>query len=1546
MKKFKFLSVCFVVCALAAAFAIVPGAFAEDASADAPVAVTLNGAPVEDLSFSKDEKVTLDAQTDLEGRIRWQYLADEAENLWVSVYGENSASFTLTYAKVFNMLNDENAAQIRCAVGEVFSDPVTVTLKEQSAPIAKAMSASPFALTRSAEEEGTGTDEGTGEGDVTEELVGFDIVYSYLNDGGATDIPEFSRDFAPRTVVHLAIGSPVVEGYTPDIPIVSETISLLEGREVYTVQYSKNDSGSSGEGDTSGQTYTMTVNFVFDGSGETVYEPNIYHLGEGGSYTETIQAPKIPGYLPYVKINNYDYDKAEEEYAQSLPGYPDGWVLAEEIELIYGNVCADDTMTVYYRPTNVDYTVIYYQQNVDNDQYTEVERETKQALTGSQIPEITKTYNGFTQLLYSDDVTVAADGSTVVEVYYDRNYYLVLFNLDGGYGVEPVYGRFGAPLNVATPAKAGYSFTGWDAAIPATIPVGGGTYTAQWEAADTTFRVAYWLEDPDNPGNYDYWCSYQLSALSGTTVSGETYKNIPADLVSGLDTYDYRYSEYATADGDVKVEGDGSTVVNVKYNRKEYTLKFYYAMSYGSGNNIKYYVVGGSTYKFGSSGTNTGNSLELLDSYYNINTGASKDQCGQVKELPTLNGIGVARNYKRGSDYSSSTRFTYYYLSFNAKYGADLSKIWPCNVFNTVERSATNKKHNRWSKTTAVVSAWNGEHHVYYSQHNSNQTIKGNFSKLDYQLLWDYTEFGDSPTVDYLCFWENGADINWSVPGLYRYHVYVPLLDGQDVSGLTTKTYQGKTYYLRGDPLDTCDDADKDDIYAANNPSAFNYDEQTPPSIQGFNYLNYDYEKLSSGYSTDTYKDAYNMYFYYDRVSYNLEFNNYEESITHPIPYETDISGYGVAPSYPSNLEANAYEFEGWYTTQDFIPGTKVSFDNLTMPAHNVILFAHWVPKSHTVKIYQDASKETQLCDAFTVTHGELVPAEKRPGTPTNGSYTFVYWFYNDNGVEKAFDFNSMPVTKDMDIYAKWSSNTLEAYSVHYQLEDGQPIGPSTVYVADVTEGSALVGQTKTFYAKGGNDLYENYREGYFPTIQSHSFTIGIDSTNTYSFKYLQVPSVPYTVRYLEEGTNKVLADEKIDRNNKKAVVTENYKPISGYIPNEYQQTLVVTVNEDGSPNTEKNVITFYYTADKEHALYKTTHFTQTPDGKNWTEYLSTTNTGNVNTEYEASPITIPGFTFDSTVSGTNLKGTLTQNELLELKLYYKRNLYPYKVLYQEEGTGKNVADPKTKDSDGNPLKAAYESTVIENAITVPHYTLVSSEQQSCTIAMESGDDPVKNIMVFRYRENTATINYVAVGGGIVSRDAETLKVLTGTAQGSVAAANKGYRFVGWYNNPDCSGTSLSTNLNYVPAKVDGCNVAATYYAKFEPDVASLTITKAPGTDTTIGSDETFVFHIVGDQTNDLTKEINLTVTIKGVGSIVINDLPVGKYTVTEVTAWSSRYEPDEVSKEVTLVYSDTILNNNQVTFTNTMNKKQWLDGNGYTENVFRTVTAAPEAGN
>ena len=52
----------------------------------------------------------------------------------------------------------------------------------------------------------------------------------------------------------------------------------------------------------------------------------------------------------------------------------------------------------------------------------------------------------------------------------------------------------------------------------------------------------------------------------------------------------------------------------------------------------------------------------------------------------------------------------------------------------------------------------------------------------------------------------------------------------------------------------------------------------------------------------------------------------------------------------------------------------------------------------------------------------------------------FVGWFYKDaDGTEHAFDF-SMPVTKDLNLYAKWSVNTLVSYTIKYAVrnEDGQ----------------------------------------------------------------------------------------------------------------------------------------------------------------------------------------------------------------------------------------------------------------------------------------------------------------------------------------------------------------------------------------------------------------------------------------------------------------------------------------------------------------------------
>ena len=104
---------------------------------------------------------------------------------------------------------------------------------------------------------------------------------------------------------------------------------------------------------------------------------------------------------------------------------------------------------------------------------------------------------------------------------------------------------------------------------------------------------------------------------------------------------------------------------------------------------------------------------------------------------------------------------------------------------------------------------------------------------------------------------------------------------------------------------------------------------------------------------------------------------------------------------------------------------------------------------------------------------------------------------------------------------------------------------------------------------------------------------------------------------------------------------------------------------------------------------------------------------------------------------------------------------------------------------------------------------------------VENGD-----VLKVIYTENEITINYVADGSGSVSRADETLLAVKGEAQGSTATAVTGYHFVNWTNN---NGDIVSTDATYVPAKVNGLNVAATYTAHFAVDTVTPDPEPGPG---------------------------------------------------------------------------------------------------------------------
>lgn len=1103
---------------------------------------------------------------------------------------------------------------------------------------------------------------------------------------------------------------------------------------------------------------TRTIEIKYEFANGTQAAPSwTATVAKGSNYSATITSPAVVGYEPKPSDNSITIDET--------------------------NIQDNITRIVYYYPALVDFTVKYYQQNVNDDKYSLFETKTKQGYTEKPVSEyetgengFAANYDGFTRLLYDDTATIAADGSTVVELYYDRNYYLMNFDLDSGYGVEPIYARYGATINVGNPTKPGYTFKEWTPAMPDTMPVNGGTYTAVWTVGNAKYVVQYWQENANDDG-YSYVEKADKIGTVGTTVNGSNDKSYQG----------FTYNNEKT-DKNITIKGDGSTVVNVYYDRNVYTVKFY---SYSGW-------------------------------------------------------------------FTSSEEYTA--LRITAKYGAKISNKWP-----TYDGSST------WATS------------------DGGSTYQGNIDTMPLNGAKFYgPKTGSGSQVAYY---------------------YVEVLPGE--SGTV---YNGVTY--KEDHHDT--------IPGSN--STITKEDQYP--ITGFTFKEVD----ATEYWGSSYYD--NAKFYYTRNNYELVYKDqYGGEVKEFLPYEQALSESvnhknNYEPAYPSgSLEAGAYTFGGWYTD----PGCTHAVDWTTakMPAANVDLYAKWAPVTHTVKTWLTDAMTTPVnvggSNVQTVNHRELAT---KPDTPINGGYTFVGWFYKDaDGTEHAFDF-SMPVTKDLNLYAKWSSNKLMEYTIHYKLRD------SGTTIAPDTKGSALAGSTKTFEAKAGDQLNEDYQSGYFPETSSHSIIMDIKGTpdnglNDFTFYYVQKEKVKYTVRYLEKGTNKVLHEEKTGET-PAAVITEKFEQIQGYAPDAYQKRLVLSANAD------ENVLVFWYTKDEVHAPVQIIHWTQNIEGEGYTEYQSSTDlNGMIGQEYTAQKLTnLPGFKFNadkSTTSGTVAAGGLV------LDLYYDRIEYPYEFRFLEQGTNKELATPASG-------TARYQAQVTETAPSIPGYTRVGAESQAINIAIE---DPAgvakKNVKTFYYQEQTVDIKYVAVGFGTLDNVQDSnVKVLSGTVQGSTPTPKPGYKFVGWYKDEGCTQqvdkTWVNTDTNKltpqksVPYGNQEGYRAATYYAKFERDVFDLTIEKKAANGSKIDQNQTFVFRVQGEG-------VNMQVVITGPGEQTIKNLPVGNYTITEDTSWSWKYTPDGDATQELKASSiqDGVAT---VTFKNKNNGTNWLTSLAQVINTWATGKA------
>ena len=233
--------------------------------------------------------------------------------------------------------------------------------------------------------------------------------------------------------------------------------------------------------------------------------------------------------------------------------------------------------------TRTQYTVIHWQENADDDEYSYAESETKYGTTGAQTSAAAKSYTGFTAQTIAQQ-TIAGDGSTIVSVYYKRNVYEVKFYTRGSYFTDPteyqqyrITAKYGANIRDKWPTHNGssswyVSTSGGTAQVGIdTMPLNGASFYGPQTGSGTS-TAYYYVE--------------VLPGEIGETVSGGTYKLHHKDTSPGTG-YTVTVEDQYPITGFTFINRAPSTQTGGNYNN----AKFYYTRN--SYNIV--YVSGGQT---------------------------------------------------------------------------------------------------------------------------------------------------------------------------------------------------------------------------------------------------------------------------------------------------------------------------------------------------------------------------------------------------------------------------------------------------------------------------------------------------------------------------------------------------------------------------------------------------------------------------------------------------------------------------------------------------------------------------------------------------------------------------------------------------------------------------------------------------------------------------------------------------------------------------------------------------------------------------------------
>ena len=711
---------------------------------------------------------------------------------------------------------------------------------------------------------------------------------------------------------------------------------------------------------------------------------------------------------------------------------------------------SDSTYTaVWTAKGDIAYKVEHYQQNADDDGYTLHDTD---PLTGATDAEVTAAARNYDHFALNESAAgtvssgvIAADGSLVLRLYYDRETLRVTF--DAGEGgtltdeAEKTF-RYGQTFSVTDPTRPDYHFIGWylpdGSEFNAQTVTESMALTARWGAQPVDFTVEHYYMDTtgnlptraseSNASRAEVDSAVELGTLKKSGLS-EAFTCVKAK-VSGVygvedDTEFTDLSETVTVTKDMTVK--------LYYNRAQYALEWVF----NGGTASNDYTGSGGAYEIyydtalvlpapAKRGHDFGGWFdnETFNESGKLAEGAKMPAAAQTyyaKWTPSVYGITYTGIEGSAPDVTLPTTHTYGTATEipNLTRTGYVFNGWVVNGVGAAQTGLTLGAED-YTGAVTLTAAWTAERYAIIYELDGGVNAAGNPAQY---------------TVDQTITLEDPTKPGYTFKGWYADKDFTTLTVGIPVGSTEAKTFYAKweqnpykiTWNVNeGDEL-TGEGYTVEAFYG--NPITAPSD----PTRRGYTFGGW-YTDGSNFAENTKFTDGGAMPDY--NVTFYAKWTAIEYTITYNLDGGTNVSGnpaqYTVETGKITLVAPTktGYAFEGWYSDAERTNRvTEIAADS----TGDVTLYAKWTINQYTVTWETNGGND--LTGSNYTTTADYGTSIVRPDDPTKEAdaqytYTFGGW-YTDRALMQPLDDNATVPAENLTVYAKWNT-TAQTYTVKW----------------------------------------------------------------------------------------------------------------------------------------------------------------------------------------------------------------------------------------------------------------------------------------------------------------------------------------------------------------------------------------------------------------------------------------------------------------------------------------------------------------------------------